>query len=559
LAYDALCAPLVRHALTGYDCTLVAYGQTGSGKTHTMFGPPGCLVEARVRQWHEESSSSSSSSSDAPRDWGVFPRAVLELMRTPGVRSIRASAVEVYHENVFDLMNARAQLSLGSSRTKFGRRVFGAAESGSDDVAARGGLGGVHPSCCTCHKCFALAEAENKRMRQQREATRIRPTASRTSTSRRSSSDVPGSTLQNQNVRETFATVGETSVPLDTPESLARFARSVEATRTSKSHNLNDRSSRSHCLVRVRAKTASGTFVNVTFVDLAGSERVRRTGATGDKAHEARAINASLSALGRVVKMLSTIHTNHGRRTSSQTQPPTQHKHVPYRDAALTMLLRDAFGGGSVTSVVINVAGEPQHLDETACSLRFGERMCSVRNAPTRVLGDVNENAHHRGVGSPKKIAASSARRDAKIAALQTALEAATAELGALARRGDAGGFVPGGPVTEVRSLKRGMEKLHVLDAEIAELRVRLAEAEGEIRTPSDKNKSRDAKDAEETRKISSLRVALATSSNRAEVLRGVVERQKTIKAIWAEPSVPYARKAAEVRQIRSELEMEES
>jgi hypothetical protein len=188
--------------------------------------------------------------------------------------------------------------------------------------------------------------------------------------------------------------------------------------------------------------------------------------------------------------------------------------------------------------------------------------MCSVRNAPTRVLGDVNENAHHRGVGSPKKIAASSARRDAKIAALQTALEAATAELDALALRGDAGGFVPGGPVTEVRSLKRGMEKLHVLDAEIAELRVRLAEAEGEIsriRTPSDKNKSRDAKDAEETRKISSLRVALATSSNRAEVLRGVVERQKTIKAIWAEPSVPYARKAAEVRQIRSELEMEEA
>jgi hypothetical protein len=223
------------------------------------------------------------------------------------------------------------------------------------------------------------------------------------------------------------------------------------------------------------------------------------------------------------------------------------------------MLLRDAFGGGSVTSVVINVAGEPQHLDETACSLRFGERMCSVRNAPTRVLGDVNENAHHRGVGSPKKIAASSARRDAKIAALQTALEAATAELDALSLRGDAGGFVPGGPVTEVRSLKRGMEKLHVLDAEIAELRVRLAEAEGEIRTPSDKNKSRDAKDADSLKKISSLRVALATSSNRAEVLRGVVERQKTIKAIWSLPSVPYARKAAEVRQIRSELEMEES
>ena len=70
VAYDALCAPLVRHALTGYDCTLVAYGQTGSGKTHTMFGPPGCLVEARVRQWRGESDGGKST--DAPRDWGCF-------------------------------------------------------------------------------------------------------------------------------------------------------------------------------------------------------------------------------------------------------------------------------------------------------------------------------------------------------------------------------------------------------------------------------------------------------------------------------------------------------
>jgi hypothetical protein len=51
----------------------------------------------------------------------------------------------------------------------------------------------------------------------------------------------------------------------------------------------------------------------------------------------------------------------------------------------------------------------------------------------------------------------------------------------------------------------------------------------------------------------------LATSAKQAEVLRSVVERQKTIKAIWAEPTVSYAKKAVEVRQIRSELEMEES
>ena len=138
--------------------------------------------------------------------------------------------------------------------------------------------------------------------------------------------------------RETFDATGATTSLLDTPESLARFARSVEATRTSGAHFLNDRSSRSHCLVRVFLKKENGATARLTFADLAGSERVARTGATGDAGREARAINGSLSALGRVVKALGEMSTRSGRRKTKQ--------HVPYRDAALTMLLRDAFGGG---------------------------------------------------------------------------------------------------------------------------------------------------------------------------------------------------------------------
>ena len=538
VAYDALCAPLVKHALTGYDCTLVAYGQTGSGKTHTMFGPPGCLVEARVRRWREEShsshsshSSDSSDSPDAPRDWGVFPRAVLELMRTPGVRSIHASAVEVYHENVFDLMNGREQLSLGSSRSKIGRRASGAAESGSDDVAGdRGAQGGVHPSCCTCHKCFALQERDKKK------AARARPERLFEKTSR----------------LETFDATGATTTRLDAPESLARFARSVEATRTSGAHLLNDRSSRSHCLVRVRAKLADGAAARLTFADLAGSERVARTGATGDAGREARAINGSLSALGRVVKALGEISTIQRRRSKETLSTLSTPQHVPYRDAALTMLLRDAFGGGSCASVVIAVAGGADHADETACSLRFGERMCLVKNAPTRVLGDINARAHHPGLGSPTRVAASSASRDARLKTLRAALASATAELASLARRGDAGGFVKDGPVTEVRSLRLGMEKLKCADDATAKLRVRLAETAGDI------SKSASGAATKKTA-VAALRAALSASARRAEDLRAVVRRQKTIKAIWAEPTVPYAKKAAEVRQIRSELEMEES
>ena len=326
-------------------------------------------------------------------------------------------------------------------------------------------------------------------------------------------------------------------MPLDTPESLAIFARSVEATRTSKSHLLNDRSSRSHCLVKVHAKTKDDTRVCIMFVDLAGSERVARTGATGEAKHEAQAINGSLSALGRVVKML-------GERSRGANNTRGTHKvpsgHVPYRDASLTMLLRDSFGGGSCTSVVINVAGETTHVDETACSLRFGERMSVVRNEPTRVLGDAN--ARSSRVGSPGGMKVGTLG----VADLKRRLAVANGELNALELRGDGGGFVKGGPVTEIESLRRGMEKLAVMDAASAKLRVGLAEARGE-------------QDQGGAGKIAHLRKALVASAKQAEVLRSVVERQKTIKAIWAEPTVSYARKAAEVRQIRSELEMEES
>jgi hypothetical protein len=207
------------------------------------------------------------------------------------------------------------------------------------------------------------------------------------------------------------------------------------------------------------------------------------------------------------------------------------------------MLLRDSFGGGSCTSVVINVAGETEHVDETACSLRFGERMSVVRNEPTRVLGDTDTRSSRDmgGVGSPGTHVGSGVIRAAELNRLLTV---ARGELNALERVGDGGGFVKGGPMTEVQSLRRGMEKLEAVDAACTKLRVSLAEALGEQASAL---------------KIAHLRTALATSAKQADVLRSVVKRQKTIRAIWAEPTVSYSRKAAEVRQIASELEMEQS
>ena len=155
-----------------------------------------------------------------------------------------------------------------------------------------------------------------------------------------------------------------------------RLARLVEANRSSRSHDLNERSSRSHCIVRVfltqreSGKARSGSQTSkFLFVDLAGSERIGKSGVSGAGRQEAIKINKSLTALGRVVKALTRKET-----------------HVPYRKSLLTVLLKDSLSGRSVMGVVICVASEPSHVEETICSLRYGARLARVKSSPVAAV-----------------------------------------------------------------------------------------------------------------------------------------------------------------------------
>lgn len=109
-------------------------------------------------------------------------------------------------------------------------------------------------------------------------------------------------------VVEEFEAKGQVYKPISTLEEVIEIMRLVEATRTAKSHALNDRSSRSHCLVTLKQtikkgnKQISNKFM---FVDLAGSERIVKSGVTQIRAEEAKNINTSLSALGRCINQLS--------------------------------------------------------------------------------------------------------------------------------------------------------------------------------------------------------------------------------------------------------------
>ncbi|CAN6467746.1 unnamed protein product [Victoria cruziana] len=124
--------------------------------------------------------------------------------------------------------------------------------------------------------------------------------------------------------------------------------------------NANETSSRSHCLTRltiIRHEGKKAITSKLWMVDLGGSERLLKTKATGQTLDEGRAINLSLSALGDVICAL--------RRNRN---------HVPYRNSKLTQVLKDSLGLDSKALMVIHISPKEDDINETICSMSFGQR-----------------------------------------------------------------------------------------------------------------------------------------------------------------------------------------
>lgn len=137
----------------------------------------------------------------------------------------------------------------------------------------------------------------------------------------------------------------------------------VEASRSSKSHKLNERSSRSHCVITITMPRKSQRKFMI--VDLAGSERILKSGSIEEslKVNEAKNINTSLTSLGRCITALG-----------------KNEKFIPFRDSVLTMVLKQSLGGGCFTSVIITVSEDKEMYSETLSSIQFGRRCSKVSN-----------------------------------------------------------------------------------------------------------------------------------------------------------------------------------
>ncbi|KAF8357330.1 klp-19 [Pristionchus pacificus] len=135
---------------------------------------------------------------------------------------------------------------------------------------------------------------------------------------------------------------------------------------------MNAASSRSHAVFTILVEKIavpndeSVWESKLRLVDLAGSERLKKTMAEGERKKEGIKINEGLHALGKVIQALS-----------------AEEKHIPYRDSKITRLLQDSLGGSSYTVMIACVSPADSNGEETLSTLRYADRVKSIKNKPT--------------------------------------------------------------------------------------------------------------------------------------------------------------------------------
>lgn len=169
-----------------------------------------------------------------------------------------------------------------------------------------------------------------------------------------------------------------TQLLIETPDDARRLMERGVRERVVASTKLNNRSSRSHAVFTLYYTKITGkkqVMSKVNLVDLAGSEKVKDSGVTGVNLREAIDINKSLHTLGLVISKLG----------------EKRRDFVPFRDSALTWLLRESLGGNSKTIMFANVSPASVCYSESLSTLRYAASATKIVNVVSANAAASNE------------------------------------------------------------------------------------------------------------------------------------------------------------------------
>ncbi|KAK2951430.1 putative Chromosome-associated kinesin KIF4 [Blattamonas nauphoetae] len=369
-------APLIEKVIQGYNATCFAYGMTGSGKTYTMMGD---LI---------------GSGNDGVK--GIYTYAaemIFDQIQSASEERdfiVTVSFVEIYNEQVKDLLRRHSANSIPPSDQKSSRRSQSAPQGMSRQNSFI-----TNKAVSTTANLQTGTISNNPLARQQGSHLNaphpLMPHSQQGSIASQMWDYSPSLEIQEDPIKGVML-VGVTEIEVKSVDNIQQLIHEGNQRRKMASTDRNLVSSRSHAVLTVRIESRSKhrdivesiLIGKLNLIDLAGSERAEGSTNTGIRMREGANINKSLLALGNCINALSAMAKLPPNSKRSQF--------VPYRSSKLTRLLKDSLGGNTKTVMIATVSPSAICYDETRKTLEYAARAKDIRK--TIKINQVETTAH---------------------------------------------------------------------------------------------------------------------------------------------------------------------
>jgi hypothetical protein len=398
-------APLVDHVLDGFHATVFAYGQTGSGKTFTMDG---------LRYVARGSGNNNNSGGG-----GRSTKAVVAMVPDPEGTPVEQHGIM---PRMIQLLYDRARARQRASGSEAGDAQD---EGGGDASGGSGTSDGVEYTFrCSYYQIYNEKIADLLRVTGGSPSPTGEDGPPEEESGKRRGAGRAKRRFDDNGLRvrwqkgDVFKVENLFVCSCASPDEMREMLFTGIRQKVVSSHMMNYQSSRSHCVFTIYVECRSRksgelrSQSELSLVDLAGSEKIGllSSSPSAKLVKESIDINTSLLALGKVIMALSSNSSNSGGGGGAGTKPrrrlggatsymggpargrgygtPPTTAHIPYRDSKLTMLLKHALGGNSLTTMIACISPSDRYVEETTSTLLYAGRAKYIRNAPR-----VNEDA----------------------------------------------------------------------------------------------------------------------------------------------------------------------